>query len=523
MLASQQHYLEKLARELFKNGYSEDKVIDVLIREKNNFKIFKPQFSFKDFVIPLQKELEPKWSYEEDFFQYVINDYSHFLDKRRSDLFLLEAPPRTGKTELVTGFGIPYLLATQSNKRILVICGNQALKRKLRKVVVRVVKSDYYKKNYKKYLTINNSSEIQTNDGNIVQFTTTSSEVPTGEGYHYIFLEDPLTHTMIRSEAKREDAFEQIDGCLTRTQDDPATQVILNSQRLNCEDFNQRIANRYNEACQSITRLTMPYYFKEDVIIKDAFDNQYNFKEGQFLIPRFDQDKKDKIVAKIGINAFETQYQQNPIDSQDILIKNEWWRHYTCEPLDLDLKNIFITCDLALTEKTTSDYSVICAWGVDSENKLYLLDGMRTKARYNEIKQVFISFYQKWNYNKYANRNYIKASQFFIEDVSVSKPLIDDLRNVISIIKPIPRNTSKTARMEASSTTIANGFVFLPKNLPFAQELVDEAYHFRADNSHRHDDIVDNLCDAIEHGLSRATKNTDFTKINSALSRYYNT
>jgi predicted phage terminase large subunit-like protein len=136
---------------------------------------------------------------------------------------------------------------------------------------------------------------------------------------------------------------------------------------------------------------------------------------------------------------------------------------------------------------------------------------------------VFISFYQKWSYNKYANRNYIKASQFFIEDVSVSKPLIDDLRNVISIIKPIPRNTSKTARMEASSTTIANGFVFLPKNLPFAQELVDEAYHFRADNSHRHDDIVDNLCDAIEHGLSRATKNTDFTKINSALSRYYNT
>ncbi len=499
MLASQQHYLEKLARELFKNGYSEDKVIDVLIREKNNFKIFKPQLSFKDFVIPLQKELEPKWTYKEDFFQYVINDYSHFLDKRRSDLFLLEAPPRTGKTELITGFGIPYLLATQSNKRILIICGNQALKRKLRKVIVRVVKSDYYKNKYKKYLTINNSSEIQTNDGNLVLFTTTSSEVPTGEGFHYIVLEDPLTHTMIRSEAKREDAFEQIDGCLTRTQDDPATQVILNSQRLNCEDFNQRIVNRYSEAKQSITRLTMPYYFKDDVIIKDAVGNEYNFKQGQFLIKRFDQDKKDKIVAKIGLDAFETQYQQNPQINEGAILQPYDLSHvYESQSMEMASNKYFeyilVSCDTAEKAGKYNDNSCFTVAGVKN-GIVYVLDVITIKAEFSRLVPHIENIY--WKYN---------PDYFLIEDKSSGTALISYFNeNPITnpqtgykyYIKPYPTKPerSKLDRLLKVIHFFQTKRVLVPEYADWLLEWKNELLSFP---NGKHDDRVDSLTHLLD-------------------------
>lgn len=494
-----QAQIDNFIKQCILNGFDKFYTLELL----NKFvKSNQSQRSFNEFI-EIQKIIEPRWSYQEKFFQRVINDYDWFLDSKQYDidLFLLEAPPRTGKTELITGFGVPYLLSRQPNLRIIIVSGNQALKRKLRKTITRIIKSDIYKQKYNIFLTIDNATEIQTSNGGLVLFTTTLSEVPTGEGFHFIFMEDALTHTMIKSPAKTENAFEQIDGILTRTQDDPRTKVIVNNQRLGFNDLSARLLERYKEVNREILQITMPYYFENEISIFDKKGNEYFFNENEFLINRFDNIKKDFIIAKIGKDEFTTQYQQNPVNSADVIVKKEWWNYYSCDWQSLDLIHLFITTDLAFSLKTNADYTVICCWGMGRDKKLYLIDMIRQKVEYTEAKQIFKNFYEKYRYVKVMNKSFIYCKAFYIEDTTPSKPLISDLKKDISSMSLIERNKDKYSRLSVCLNEIENGFVVLPNYKEFTKILIQEAYEFRKDDTHNHDDIVDCFIDAITQEL----------------------
>jgi len=466
-----------LIKHLISKNYTTKQIALFVLRFRE---LQKEKLSLQEFLA-IQKEIEPKWSYEEKFFQKVINDYSYFLSSQQEiDFFLLEAPARTGKTELISGFGVPYIISQYKNVRIAIVAGNAALKRKLRKVITRIIKSKAFYDKYKIKIEIDNANEVTTSNGCLLFFTTILSQIPTGEGFHFIILEDAVTHTTITSEAKKENVYEQVDAFLTRTQDDPRTKLIVNNHRMATEDLSTRLIERYEEVNAKVLRITMPYQFSQDIIEKDIASNEYVFNAGEFLISRFNEKTKNLILAKIGKESFETQYQQNPTQSTGIFFKPYHFENLT--PLQ-DIINqegfYYISVDPASSDGKNADFTGIALMKYHPvKKKIYLQEIFSIKPisdnatlSSNQVINLISSLYKKYSTQSLGCQVLIEINGVgaYMPNILVEKGI------PLSRIKTIKRSSSMRSQGSTNAknlkesmaldiaTRIEHGTLVLPK------------------------------------------------------------
>lgn len=493
-----------LIEHLISKKYPTEQIMQFVLRFRE---LQKEKLSLQEFLA-IQKEIEPKWSYEEKFFQKVINDYGYFLSSQQEiDFFLLEAPARTGKTELISGFGVPYIISQYKNVRIAIVAGNAALKRKLRKVITRMIKSKVFYDKYKIKIEIDNANEVTTSNGCLLFFTTILSQIPTGEGFHFIILEDAVTHTTITSEAKKENVYEQVDAFLTRTQDDPRTKLIVNNHRMATEDLSTRLIERYEEVNAKVLRITMPYQFSQDIIEKDIAGNEYVFNAGEFLISRFNEKTKNLILAKIGKEAFETQYQQNPISKKGTYIKEEYIMKYTgTKYQEIIFKEIFMTCDLAVKTGEKNDYTVVVLFGIMPNGRLFVIDILRGKWDTDRTKQI-VNFWFSWQ-----NRiKHVNSPVIHIEDAAGGHDLANHLKMYYKIpVRLITRTKDLETRIEAVMGFIESKTLWMPYNLAHFNkpDLMNEVYHEitsfvrlenKRDRRTGHDDVLSCIIDGLQY------------------------
>ena len=71
-------------------------------------------------------------------------------------------------------------------------------------------------------------------------------------------------------------------------------------------------------------------------------------------------------------------------------------------------------------------------------------------------------------------------------------------------IEPVQRDKDKATRAMDAAPVMKAGRVALPESHPMLAELLAETSAFTFDDSHPHDDIVDNLVDAVNLGLNLA-------------------
>lgn len=205
---------------------------------------------------------------------------------------------------------------------------------------------------------------------------------------------------------------------------------------------------------------------------------------------------------------------------QDIggqLINIGWFKYYTNEDLaNIKFSKVFITTDYALEAKRYSDYNVFCYWGI-SDKKLYLLDMVRFKEVGLEANDRLESFYIKCGH-RYG------VQKILIENVSSSKIFIQmNQRKFFGTVQPVSRTANKYARLIPVLGEIEVGKVFLPSENTTINGVSDvrsdiirpfllECESFSHDDKHEHDDIVDNVIDALVFSELGATYdfNADF-------------
>lgn len=189
-------------------------------------------------------------------------------------------------------------------------------------------------------------------------------------------------------------------------------------------------------------------------------------------------------------------------DMGDQLINTNCFQFYTDEDLiDIKFSKVFITTDYALEAKRYSDYNVFCYWGIN-DKKLYLLDMIRFKEIGLEANDRLEAFYIKCGH-RYG------VQKILIENVSSSKVFIQmNQRKFFGTVQPVSRTTNKYARLIPVLGEIENKKVFLPnenniisgvsniKN-DIIQPILLECESFSHDDKHEHDDIVDNIIDAL--------------------------
>jgi len=203
--------------------------------------------------------------------------------------------------------------------------------------------------------------------------------------------------------------------------------------------------------------------------------------------------------------TFMSQYMQKPIALGGQMFDPDWWVYYG-EGADIPKPSFweyrFITADTAQKKGQHNDFSVFCEWGVH-DGKIYLIDMRRGKFDAPELRAEFKLFVEA----SFSNNDLVQGNlrSVHVEDKSSGTGLIQDLTSELPVnITPIQRNIDKTTRAYDTAPQIKAGKVCLPNNEKWVVEFVAEHSQFTVDDSHDHDDMVDNTMDAVDIGLLKS-------------------
>tara|TARA_B100000214_G_C23969632_1_gene629445 strand:- start:846 stop:2474 length:1629 start_codon:yes stop_codon:yes gene_type:complete len=207
---------------------------------------------------------------------------------------------------------------------------------------------------------------------------------------------------------------------------------------------------------------------------------------------------------RLNPREFASLYQQQPYIEGGNLIKTEWWQKY---PKDLSPENfmtLVIGVDTAFKKTESADYSVAVVAGVDRNGDIYIVDIIRGKYDFPELKARMIRLNNQWRGKGLRG--------LYIEDKASGQSLIQELKREsgISVI-PYKVNNDKVARVNSILPLIEGGRVYIPEESSWLDEFIDESISFPNGN---HDDQVDALTIAVDV-LSRTSVSPDAWEMHS--------
>jgi len=300
----------------------------------------------------------------------------------------------------------------------------------------------------------------------------------TGRGGNLILIDDPMKPAEAMSETRRASVAEWYDSTLSSRLDRKTEDaIVLIMQRLHVDD----LVGHVLEKGTPWTHLNLPAIADVPQEIELGPGRVYRREVGELLHPeREPLSALEDLKAAMGSQAFSAQYQQRPVPPEGALIRQAWFRFYRGMPTPQPGDVIVQSWDTASKADKTSNYSVCTTWLQRKNNEYYLLDVLRIRLEYPDLKRKILSHAKAHG-----------AKTILIEDASSGAALIQDLRRE-GTIRPIAIKPEgdKIVRLEAQTAVIEAGHVLLPEEAPWLADFLNELLAFPHG---RFDDQVDSL------------------------------
>jgi len=433
-------------------------------------------------------ELNPTTEFKNNWHLEVI---AHELELVRHGInrrLIINVPPRSLKSHCASVSFAAWLLGHEPSAQIICASYAQDLSNKLASDCRTLMMSQAYKKIFNTQLSSQRPSLqelITTRQG--FRLATSVGGVLTGRGADYLIIDDPLKPEEALSDTERQKVNNWFDHTLlTRLNDKREGRIIVIMQRLHEDDL---VGHLLRNTEWRVLRFPAIADCDEDYIFKNAFGHTVTFKrrEGDLLHPeREDRATLNALAERMGSYNFAGQYQQSPSPPRGGLIKESWFGTYTAAELPKNFDVVLQSWDTANKPTELSDYSVCTTWG-RLKHKLFLLNVYRKRVDYPTLKRAVVEQAAHW-----------EAGVVVIEDKASGTQLIQDLiyEGVPGIQKyEPPPGQDKIMRMSSCSSTIENGFVYLPEKAAWLGEYLHE---FRLFPKGKHDDQVDSTSQALD-------------------------
>jgi predicted phage terminase large subunit-like protein len=258
----------------------------------------------------------------------------------------------------------------------------------------------------------------------------------------------------------------------------------------------------------------MPLEYDKKTVIEDL--RVYSLRKGlwrsikyrahdrewkKFLWP--EKKTKDELwqVYQDNINSgtpdiYFQEYLNEPIDESNALFKKSDFLPIKTEEKDVQL-NYYISADLAITEKSRSDYTVFAVGGLDSNGFLQIRNIIRARMDSKEIIDTIFALEQVY-----------KPVVFSLEDGAIAKSLGPFLyeempkRQLFPNLVLLTPSKDKIQRAQSIRARMRAGAVKFDKNEEWYPPLEQELLRFPRD---RHDDQVDAIA-YLGHILDKMTE-----------------
>jgi len=170
------------------------------------------------------------------------------------------------------------------------------------------------------------------------------------------------------------------------------------------------------------------------------------------------------------------------------MIERHWVRRYVELPPAPRGAFIMQSWDTAAKGGPDNDWSVRTTSLLTDDFQWYLLDLWRGRVDYPALKAKVEELAKQWG-----------AKQVLVEEAGTAIGLLEELRFRVAGITGIKPDQDKVTRMSIASAIFEAGQVHFPECASWLPELEAELFSFPAS---RHDDQVDSISQALNHGKS---------------------
>ena len=441
----------------------------------------------------------------------VLDQFLEDVINKKSPRLIISAPPRHGKSELVSRRFIAYALGRYPYLQIMNASYSSDLATSFNRDVQAIIDDPIFNEIFPDTLINGNMAKILGRDDvkdlkKTAEYFETNSKgymfsagvggAFTGKGSEIFCIDDPFKN---REEADSETIQNKVWDWFTSTAytrlSEGGGMIIMNT-RWSTEDLTGKILQKMSIGeCDNYTIFEFPAIATHDETYR---------KEGEPLHPeRYSLAKLEAIRNTIGVKDWASLYQQSPIPDGGGMFKQDWLQYYDELPDHFD--KIVMSFDMTFKDTKTSDYVCGQVW-IQEKGSFYLVDQIRGRYDFVTTLRKFVEFTRKHDY----------CMRKLIEDKANGTAVINTLKSRMSGIIPIVPHESKEARASAVTTLWEAHNVFLPNPDKYqwvGREFVPELLVFPGG---KHDDQVDCMTQALNDLVSKNRK-IDPTNIEALL------
>lgn len=200
-------------------------------------------------------------------------------------------------------------------------------------------------------------------------------------------------------------------------------------------------------------------------------------------------------ILKVDEYTYMSQYDGRPVSVQGALFDMDGFQWYSKGALPPRWEYTQLYADTAQKTSEANDYSVLQLWGKQFQSPdIYLIDQVRGKWKSPQLRSQAEIFWNRCKALGYRPRC------FKVEDKVSGTDLIQSLQQKGIPMIPIQRDKDKYMRGLDAAPYVKTGFVHLPEDKPWTNDLRIELQRFDGLGT-GHDDQVDPLMDAIDDML----------------------
>ncbi len=440
---------------------------------------------FYTFMHRAFRELNPKVAFLHNWHNELIAAKLEACLRGEITRLIINVPPRSLKSHAAAVSFPAYVLGHNPSAQIICASYGQDLANKHSLDCRAVMASEWYRSLFPTRLSPQKQSvqEFATTQ-NGFRMATSVGGVLTGRGADLIIIDDPLKPDEALSETQRKLVNDWFDHTLySRLNDKRTSGIILIMQRLHEDDL---VGHVLEQEDWELVRLPAIAEEDEAHVIESPFRTRTVLRRmGEPLHPeREPLAVLEHLRRTIGEYNFAGQYQQQPAPLGGGMVKASWFKTYAPgeEPASFDL--IFQSWDTANKSTELSDYSVCTTWG-RKDRRLYLRHVYRKRLEYPVLKRSVLQMAAHY-----------RATNILIEDKASGTQLIQDLirEGAYGLTRYVPK-MEKIMRLHSVTSTIENGFVYLPQQAEWLAEYLRELTTFP---NGKYDDQTDSTSQALD-------------------------
>lgn len=425
-------------------------------------------------------------------------------------------PPRHSKSETVTVRYIAWRMIRDPKMNVILGSYNQRLANRFSRKVRRLVGDHIALSKERKA-----ADEWETQDGGSLCSVGVGAGV-TGFGANLIVIDDPVKNrSEAESKAHRENTWDWFnDDIYTRLE--PNAAIILIQTRWHEDDLAGRLLNDMKNGGEQWEVVSLPAIaekrftaetqrrrgnLKQDKQDKsDGGGNGHHVKPvhsvkgssrrlcdsavkngldplgrepGEALCPeRYDVEALRRIEKKLGSYSFAALYQQNPVPLDGGIFKRAWFTQIVDKAPD-GLK-WFRGYDLAVSTKTTADYTASVRCAVDKQGNIYIADAFRARIEYPEQRRYVID-------RMTEETDTTHGIEIALHGQALVQELLRETRLMRSVLRAVRADKDKVTRALVWAAKAEAGKVVLVRG-PWIEEFLEEICSFPNGG---HDDQVD--------------------------------